>query len=115
MSLERARPPALAEWLLERALGASVYADDIAGDLHESYAAIANRRSLFYARWWYRAQAARLAARYVVRLRPTFRKGHAMDRFTADLRYAVRSLVKRPLMSAAVVVKIGRASCRERG
>jgi hypothetical protein len=34
-------PPSLAERLLMRALAGSPYADDIAGDLHESYLAVA--------------------------------------------------------------------------
>jgi putative ABC transport system permease protein len=89
-----------------RALRASVYGDDIAGDLPESYRAVADRHSLLYARWWYRVHAARLAARYAVRLRPTFKSCHAMDRFAVDLRYALRSLAKRRLMSAAVVVTL---------
>src|SRR5882672_1214814 len=105
-SLDRARPPALAEWLLARALRASVYRDDIVGDLRESYAAVAERHSLSYARWWYCVHALRLAARYARRLRPAFKRGHAMDRFAMDLRYALRSLAKRPLMTATIVATL---------
>src|SRR6185503_14076888 len=49
-------PPAGAERLLERAVSSSPYAADIAGDLHESFNALALRRSLTLARWWYRVQ-----------------------------------------------------------
>jgi len=109
VTAEPERPPARAERFLAAALGESVYRDDIVGDLHEAYASVAERHSIFYARWWYRLQALRLAARYAVRLRPTVKRGHAMDRFAMDLRYALRSLVKRPLMAASVVVTLALA------
>jgi putative ABC transport system permease protein len=97
------RPPALMERLLTRALRAAVYREDIVGDLREAYAAIASRRSLIYARWWYRLQALRLTVRYGIHLRPHLERGHAMDRFAMDVRYALRSLAKRPLMTLTVV------------
>jgi hypothetical protein len=101
------RPPPLAERLLDRALAASRYREDIVGDLHEAYAAVAARRSEVVARLWYVAHALRLAARYSLRIRPAFpNRGHHMDRLAMDLRLAVRSLIKRPLMTATVVLTL---------
>jgi putative ABC transport system permease protein len=99
-------PPRVTEWLLARALAATPFRDDILGDLREGYADCCRRRSRIYARWWYRAHALRLASRFAVRLRPTWKRGQAMDRFSIDLRFAVRSLRKRPWMSAAVIVTL---------
>jgi putative ABC transport system permease protein len=106
MTSDHSHPPELAERLLIYALGAAVYRDDIVGDLREAYREVAGRRSVRYARWWYRIQALRLSARYVVHLRPHFRRGHTMDQLAMDVRYALRSLGKRPLMTLTVVVTL---------
>jgi putative ABC transport system permease protein len=99
-------PPRVAEQLLARALAATPYRDDILGDLREAYGDCCRRRSAAYARWWYRANALRLASRFAVRLRPTWKRGHVMDSFWIDLRFAIRSLRKRPWMSTAVIVTL---------
>ena len=99
-------PPPLTERLLSRALAATPYRDDIVGDLRESYAAIADQRPR-YARCWYRLQAARLVLRYMVRLRPASQKrGSVMDRLFMQVRFALRSLARRPLMSATIVTTL---------
>jgi putative ABC transport system permease protein len=100
-----ADPPRIAERFLAVTLAASPYRDDILGDLRETYTELCGRRPAV-ARWWYRAQACRLAVRFGVRLRPRWKRGRAMDRFAMDLRLAVRALVKRPWMSAAVIATL---------
>jgi putative ABC transport system permease protein len=100
-----AEPPRLAERMLAAALGATPYRADILGDLRETYAEMCVRRPAV-ARWWYRAQACRLSTRFAIRLRPTWKRGRAMDRFAMDLRLAVRALAKRPWMSVAVVATL---------
>ncbi len=109
-------PPRVPERLLERALAGSPFRDDIVGDLHEAYGGVALRRGRFAARWWYCVQAARLAARYIVRR--AFASGaphnetHSgrgdtlMDRLTIDLRYAVRALAKQRMTTATIVVTL---------
>ena len=100
-------PPRLAERLLDRALAASPYREDMVGDLHEAYTAVALRRSPIYAYCWYGAHAVRLAARHGLHVRPaSTNRGHHMDRLATDIRLAARSLVKRPLMTATVVLTL---------
>ena len=100
-------PPAGAERLLERAVASSPYAADIAGDLHESFNALALRRSLTLARWWYRVQVVALVLRFVFRRRPRpHRKGQVMDRLVMEARFAVRSLLKRPGLTAAAAMTL---------
>jgi putative ABC transport system permease protein len=110
------RPPAWAERLLQRVLSAAVYRDEIVGDLHEAYGAISARFGEPAAAGWYVAEAIRLAARYAVRRASSWpatrhsashaRKGTHMDRLVMDIRFALRSLAKRPLMTATVVLTL---------
>ena len=114
MSLQ-SDPPAVLERLLERALAASPYRDDIVGDLREGYAAVLDTRSLTAARWWYCVQVLLLAVPYfcrsAVRSRvrfdsPAAHGGARMDRLLLDVRFAARSLRKRPTLTAAVVLTL---------
>jgi hypothetical protein len=101
------RPPHLLERFLDRAVASSPYREEIVGDLHEAYAAVHARRSAAYARGWYALHALRLAARYLLRTPAVFpKRGHSMDRLAMDLRLATRSLIKRPLMTATVVMTL---------
>ena len=108
-------PPAILERLLERALAISPYRDDIVGDLREAYADVLETHSLTAARSWYCANVLRLAARYfcrsAVRSRarvdlPAAEGGTRMDRLLMDVRFAARSLRKRPTLTAAVVLTL---------
>ncbi len=103
------KPPRAAERLLFFALAGSPYRHDILGDLHETFAALCSRRSPAFARWWYRVQALRLAARFILRARPARTKGQPMDRFLMDVRFAARSISKRPFLTAAVVATLALA------
>jgi len=103
------RPPRSFEWLLERAVARWPYGEDIAGDLHETFIALSGDRSPAYARWWYRCHAIRLTLRYAIRVpsRPAVSsRGHFMDRLAMDIRFAARSLAKRPLMSLTVIATL---------
>jgi putative ABC transport system permease protein len=109
-------PPRAIERLLELALGASVYRDDIVGDLHEAWLARRARRGNGVADAWYCVETSRLAARAA--LRRTLRRGaspavalHArgdtlMDRMFLDLRYALRSIVKQRTTTATIVLTL---------
>ena len=107
MSRRTDGPPRLADSLLTGALGGTPYRDDIIGDLHESFDAIAARRSPRYARQWYWLQAVRLSARYAIRLRRGRHTGGSlMDRLFMDVRYACRSLLKHPTTTATIVATL---------
>jgi putative ABC transport system permease protein len=100
-------PPPCAERLLERTVASSPYAEDIAGDLYEAFNAVAGRRSLAFARWWYRAQVLALVVRFLFRIRRhPQRKGHLMDRLAMEARFAARSLLKRPGLTAAAAITL---------
>jgi putative ABC transport system permease protein len=110
-----AEPPRAIERLLDRALAGAIYRDDIIGDLREAFGTVARRRGPAFARAWYAAQAARLTLRYGLRVTlfspdthyaPRARGGTLMDRLLMDVRYAFRSLVKRPTTAAAIVVTL---------
>ena len=111
----RPRPPRTLERLLERSLAGADYRDDIIGDLHEAFVTIAGRRGAAVARLWYSVHAARLALRYGLRVTlfapathysAQARGGTAMDRLLMDVRYALRSLGKRPTTTAAIVATL---------
>ncbi len=111
-------PPRLAERLLERALAATPYRDDILGDLRESYDAIAADTSPARADVWYRREAARLILRYgwrsvLTETRGRDRRhsggGHAMDRLFLDVRFALRALLKAPTTTVAIVLTLALA------
>ena len=102
MTIDR-DPPRVLERILHAALGSSPYRDDILGDLHEAFVSLQAQHTVAYARWWYGLQAARLAVRYALRTRPRVHTRGHMDRLVTQIRFAVRSLVKRPWMTAAVV------------
>jgi putative ABC transport system permease protein len=108
-------PPAFAERLLQRALARSGYADSIVGDLHEAFDQIVRLHSSRYAAWWYRREALRLMLRYSMRDRrgatrrsPALPQsgGQAMDWLMMDLKLAMRALIKRPLLTSAVVLTL---------
>jgi predicted permease len=110
-----AAPPRAVERLLECALATAIYRDDIVGDLHEGYTAMVGRRGLLVARAWYCGQAARLAARALAKRAIAGRTrqvsvnspgGTVMDRLFMDLRFAVRSLAKRPMLAATIVLTL---------
>ena len=100
-------PPARIERLLERAIAASPYAEEIVGDLHESFDALARRRSPALARCWYVVQVCSLVVRFVFRCRRRpHREGHVMDRLAMEARFALRSLLKRPALTAAAAMTL---------
>ena len=107
--------------LLTRALVASLpdaSADEISGDLHEEFVALASRRGTGRARVWYAAQVARLASRALAgRVRRPHdarydppdhkRPGDSFMRsLITDTRHATRSLLKRPGLTALVVLTL---------
>jgi putative ABC transport system permease protein len=113
---DRRFPSALAERLLSSVLGHGEWTDSILGDLHEEFAVRA-ARSRRRAVLWHSAQILQLAARGVAaRLRrtpavvPTMPQppGDSLMR-TLDLefRHALRSILKRPAMSAIVILTLG--------
>lgn len=120
------RPPALAEWLLQRRLPPEL-ADAVAGDLAEAYAArAASARRPWAADAWYwgqlltlRAGALRRISRRLRAMRPTWernrprRAGHDEPDFWSrmpmrpdDLFYAVRRLVRAPGFTLVAVLSL---------
>ena len=108
-------PPRLIERLLDRALAGAIYRDDIVGDLRETFAALARSRGAALARLWYAIHATRLTLRYGLRITLLAPATHyslqargatAMDRLLMDVRYAIRSLIKRPTTAAAIVATL---------
>jgi putative ABC transport system permease protein len=111
----RDRPPRLARWLLERALPPGVRGDAIRGDLLEEL----RSRSTSPARasWWYSRQALSLSLRYGwdrARQRltgagqsdNTERSPMFLESIWQDVRYAVRSYVKAPSFTLAVMTTL---------
>ena len=114
-------PPGLAERVLAMALGDGEWSDTILGDLHEEHAARA-RASRSRAAFWYCQQACRLATRGIAarfrRTRPWRARrdlpslpprpaGDTLMRtLVLEARYAIRSILKRPAMSAIVVLTL---------
>ncbi len=113
-------PPRLATRLLAAALGRTEWTESILGDLHEEHAA-RRGRSRVSADAWYWLQAVRLGARGAARRAhgavpssrgavpslPTPSPGDSLMRtLNLETRYALRSIRKRPAMSAIVVVTL---------
>jgi putative ABC transport system permease protein len=109
------RPPAAAERLLARVLGAGDWTESVIGDLHEEHLRLA-RRSRLRAAAWYWALALRLSARglthrtrstrpqYIVPAGPPAPRGDSLMRTLGlETRHALRSIIKRPAMSAIVI------------
>jgi putative ABC transport system permease protein len=115
-------PPRLTERVLSLVLGPGGSADGILGDLHEEYAHRARRprpMSIARAQIWYCGEAAKLGWRYGSRRTaasfarpgstpaPLPHPGDSiMSSLVLDLRYAVRTMVKRPSTSAIIVLTL---------
>jgi putative ABC transport system permease protein len=125
MTGPRTTPPAAAERLLAAVLGKSDWTDAILGDLHEEYAG-RRYRSPALAGSWYWIQVVRLCARSLGRrvhrlvssLRnalqrppgePATRGDSLMRTLGLETRYAFRSIVSRPAMSAVVIATLALA------
>jgi len=114
------RPPRLAERLLGSALGSGEWSESILGDLHEEHSVRA-ARSRPRAAAWYWAHAVRLAARgmaararaaassasFVTPVPPPHPGDSLMRTLGLEMRHACRSILKRPAMSAIVVITLG--------
>ena len=115
-------PPRMAERMLSLLLGPGGSADGILGDLHEEYSQRARRSraaSIARAQVWYCSEAAKLGWRYASRRTaasfmqpgstpaPLPHPGDTiMSSLVLDLRYAVRTMVKRPSTSAIIVLTL---------
>jgi putative ABC transport system permease protein len=109
-------PPRFAERLLTAVLGSNDWAQSIVGDLHEEYVSRAGSARLRAAAW-YSAVVAGLIARSIVSRARTARTpprasaplppGDSLMRTLGlETRYAWRSIVKRPLLAATVVITL---------
>ncbi len=111
-----AGPSRLAERLLAAAYRDQEWAEAVIGDLREEYSTIAQRSGARVARRWHWAQALRLAGRRVtggsrrqvreplLRGIPESREqGRRLAGFHRDVTYAVRSLLRRPMLSAVMI------------
>lgn len=107
------RPPHLLARLLFAVVPAAS-AEEIVGDLHEEFLALSNRHGAVRARVWYAGQVLRFAGRTVARrFARTPHDPHSpnpgdalMRSLVTDVRHATRSLLKRPALSALVIVTL---------
>jgi putative ABC transport system permease protein len=110
---DRPLPPRLADRLLGAVCPSSA-ADEVIGDLHQEFTTVLHRRGRRAARAWYAAQALRLATRWAVRGRHRrVPDPHAqgpgdsvMRSLATDTRHAIRLLLKRPGLSALVILTL---------
>jgi putative ABC transport system permease protein len=96
-------PPALAEWLLARALGSDPERDMVLGDLHEQLAG--------HGAGWYWRESVAIAAHALVRRWPAGTQPRTsgdplMYTWIKDVRYAWRSLFRRRLLTATVTATL---------
>ena len=117
----RARPPRLAERLLASALGGGDWTESILGDLCEEHGVRAKRSRMGAAVWYWlhvtrlivrgmavRARAASSSPSFVAPPVPPEPSGDSLMRTIGlELRHACRSILKRPAMSAIVVITLG--------
>ena len=121
MSHASVRPPRLAERLLGSVLGGGEWSESILGDLHEEHAVRA-ARSRPRAAVWYWTHAVRLATRgltargreaspassFIAAPVPPPHPGDSLMRTLGlEMRHAGRSILKRPALSAIVVITLG--------
>ncbi len=114
MKPRRQLPPRLAESLLRRCIPRGLAGHGILGDLREEYAGIGMRHTGVVASAWYWANAVLLSVQYCLPTRSpgeaaakksTSRRsgGYPMETFARDVRFAVRTLLKRPGFTAIVI------------
>ena len=102
-------PPKLVDWLLRRSLPPGPAGDSIRGDLLEEFLASGNRPA---DRLRYTAHAVSIAFRYGLRRAPGTRhdatphRRDAMETIREDLKFAARSLLKRPSFALMVIVTL---------
>lgn len=99
----RPTPPALATWVLERALRSEAEREMVLGDLHEDFAR--------YGSAWYWRQALSIAAHARTRSVPAsggprMSGDSLMSTLMKDVRYAWRALFKRPLLTLTVATTL---------
>lgn len=118
MMPDEGRPPAWLERLVAALLGSGASTDFILGDLREEFRDLVRRRSRPRACAWYLLHGVRVAVR--VRLeprrpgppvpgRPFTRRADPKDVVTTDLRQSARFLIRRPMLSLAVIVTVALA------
>jgi putative ABC transport system permease protein len=111
----RARPPRAAERLLARALAARDASGSVPGDLHEEFLVVHERFGARRAACWYWFHSLRIAARFSaerpsgVGVRETAKGDSAMRLLVRDIRHSGRALLKRPALSATVVLTLALA------
>lgn len=111
----RHRPPKLAEAILRLSLP-SRYRDQQQGDLREAFCATVDRTSVADARSWYRRQVLtsvvpnirlKLRTPILPRIRSHRRRAAVGWIVAEDIRFAFRTLRKRPLFTAVSVMTVG--------
>jgi putative ABC transport system permease protein len=109
-------PPSRAERLLARALGSSDWTESILGDLHEEHARRAARSGIHAASWYWMEAVALSSRAIAARLRrptpllpampPPAPGDSVMRTIGFEIRYGIRSILKRPALSATVVLTL---------
>jgi ABC-type antimicrobial peptide transport system permease subunit len=106
-------PPRLAERLMERVFRSPAQRHGVVGDLREEYARRRAVRGRLVSDVWFWQQAVLVYWRFKAEARsktPATRGGRSMsliEDFLLDVRFGVRSLLKRPLFTVVAVLTIG--------
>ena len=103
-------------WLTRVLLKTSARGDECAGDLHEEFVVMAGETGRRRAIAWYTLQVASLSARSLIERARVARQARVlrqhtpgdslMNSLSIDVRQALRTLLKRPVLSALVVVTL---------
>src|SRR5688572_14248602 len=100
--------PRIAGWIVAHRVPADER-EYVLGDLAEGYAARHQQHGPWRARFWYWRQAASVVSsswQSSINANPVERKERSMASFSADLRFALRTLVRAPLFSLLVIVTL---------
>jgi len=107
------RPPRLAERVGKALTRRERWAETVLGDLQEEYAGRTARQSRLRARFWYWSQIVRLAldvalgrlrAGVATAMSAFFGGKRPLSSMRSELTFAARSLIRQPLLSAAIVL-----------
>jgi predicted permease len=105
--MRRRTPPRWIEARLEKALGPGLGGQGVLGDLAEAYGRMRSRRRGVLCDLWYSWQALTLVAHRALGRGGAPRSLHGASPLAADVRWAVRVSLRRPVLTLGVVLTLG--------